>query len=752
MMKLRFFLLFVFVLMVISYGPIPAQADGIYAQDVILTGWDFAGGEIWQVAVTDEGLQLDDAAAYGSYTSPILTAPLPFNAIVPQWRANLPAHTQMTMRLRTANADGLWNDWYDIVPNEDWMRPEDTDTVGNMVVAPDTDGTHHFFQYTVSFSRLTAEVVPALSELRFTFIDSTAGPTSEELAAIARAEAQANPHNPENGYAKPPVVSRATWCTDPACNYTAGLEYEPVTHLIVHHTVSSNTSTNWAAVVRAIWHFHTFTRAWGDIGYNYLVDMNGVLYEGHNGGDDVIGTHASGANAGSMALSFIGTFTLPTQSPPGITPPPAMLDAAVELFSWKADQKEIDVYDSSQLPNMGWGLPHLMGHRDAYGTTACPGEQAHDLVPWIRDMVASRIGFTPPHTYIDELSGAFTKSNNTFTEGPNSCGYNVHAWYARSTTGTATHWGRWQMNVVQPGWYEVEVYAPYCNTGFADTHGAKYEVHHNNGVTNVVVDQGDNLGLWVSLGEFYLEPGDDNHVYLTNKTTTDSNLGLWYDAIRLRPQTVLPPTVTIQQPPAHAWLTNPLVNFGWEATNQVNIQSLTLEVATDAAFTNLVFAQPLNAQTTATAYIFTEDYRNLYWRVTAYPLSGGAVTSTTGHFGLDTAAPTSSVNAVYILAPTQPVTVTNYLIHWLGDDATSGIASYTVDYRPDGAATWTRWLTDTTSTANNFAPPEPGTVYWFRVQATDVAGNHEITHPDGDINTTQAILLDNRMMLPIIQR
>src|SRR5690606_9764315 len=119
--------------------------------------------------------------------------------------------------------------------------------------------------------------------------------------------------------------------------------------------------------------------------------------------------------------------------------------------------------DSSQLPNMDWGLPHLMGHRDAYGTTACPGEQAHDLVPWIRDMVADRIGFTPPHTYVDEQSSAFTKSNSTWLEGPSSCGYNVHAWYTRSTTGSVSHWGRWGVDVPIAGWYTVEVYAPYCN-------------------------------------------------------------------------------------------------------------------------------------------------------------------------------------------------------------------------------------------------------------------------------------------------
>src|SRR5690606_368029 len=142
----------------------------------------------------------------------------------------------------------------------------------------------------------------------------------------------------------------------------------------------------------------------------------------------------------------------------------------------------------------------------------------------IRDAVADRIGFVPAHTYIDEQSAAFTKSSSSWLDGPNSCGYNIHAWYTRSTTGTASHWGRWQLDVSEAGWYSIEVYAPYCSTGFGDTHGARYEVHHVSGVDNVTVDQGDNLGLWVSLGDYYFVPGSGNYVYLTNKTTTDSDL------------------------------------------------------------------------------------------------------------------------------------------------------------------------------------------------------------------------------------
>jgi len=171
-------------------------------------------------------------------------------------------------------------------------------------------------------------------------------------------------------------------------------------------------------------------------------------------------------------LSFIGTFTTPDYNPPGIAPPQAMKNAAVELFSWKADQKHIDVYDASRLPNLTWGLTHLMGHRDVYGTTECPGTQAHDIIPWLRDEISRKIGFVSPHIYVDELSSAFSKNSSEFWYvPPKNCGYNGHSYYTWSTTNPAnsSNWGEWRPNLPVSDHYQVEVYAPYCVTGRGET-------------------------------------------------------------------------------------------------------------------------------------------------------------------------------------------------------------------------------------------------------------------------------------------
>ena len=77
-----------------------------------------------------------------------------------------------------------------------------------------------------------------------------------------------------------------------------------------------------------------------------------------------------------MGVSLIGTFTASDYPGlPGIAPPTAMRNALVELLSWKADQRGINVYESDPtMPFVEGGRPNLMGHRDVYGTTECPGE------------------------------------------------------------------------------------------------------------------------------------------------------------------------------------------------------------------------------------------------------------------------------------------------------------------------------------------------------------------------------------------
>lgn len=724
-------------------------------QDLIISAGELAADI--EKGTTIIGDQLVPESVTGaSFTSEIIDAPIPFNAVVPHWTGD--NAEAISLQMRTSPDGENWDDWIGVHANHDWMEPGETEIVGEMVLVPDAGVTHRFVQVQVLFDEHATDeepaVPPSLSRLRLTFIDTSDGPTADELIDLQSEIEKGEPLLPEStdAYPKPFVVSRQAWCTHDDCNYTDGLEHHPVSHLIVHHTVSNNSSSDWAAVVRAIWNFHTYSRGWGDIGYNYLVDPNGVIYEGHNGGDDVVGTHASGANAGSMAVALLGTFTAYS---PGIRPPQAMLHAAVDILSWKADQRDINVFDAGRtLPNIDWGLPHLMGHRDVYGTTECPGDQAHLLIPWMREQIAGRIGLTDPFIYADEESAAFTRSSTgNWRVPPYLCGFNNHAWYTWSTTSEAssTNWGEWRPRVPATGRYRIDAYVPYCRTGRAETGSATYTIHHAGGTASRTVSHQANVGLWITLGEYTLNEGNGNVIRLTD-LTADSGLGVWFDAIRLlpvgsTPPPPPPPMPTNTDPAADVWRTNRSVSFAWQITNADSVEVTTLQVSTNPGFSDVLVNQSWFGAPTTHNHTFDRDYADLYWRVLLARPNTPLVSSAPTRFALDATPPQSAVVSPLYYLPE----IGRYAVQWNGSDALAGIDRFNIDFRPSGGA-WTRWLTNTQARSANFAPPSPGQTYEFRAQAIDRAGNVEPESNTAEAITTGAITLDKSAYPPVIVR
>jgi N-acetylmuramoyl-L-alanine amidase-like protein len=184
--------------------------------------------------------------------------------------------------------------------------------------------------------------------------------------------------NRSKSISKPPIVTRTDWgCPDGQITNHGTLSDTAVTHLIVHHTVNDNDAPDWSAVVLSIWNFHVFDRGFADIGYNYLIDPNGVIYEGRSGGDDVQGAHFSGVNAGTMGVGMLGTFT-------DVEPTQEALTSLKGLLAWKCDRCCLDPIGSSMHAASQLDLYTISGHRDGPGTTECPGERLYGLLPEIR--------------------------------------------------------------------------------------------------------------------------------------------------------------------------------------------------------------------------------------------------------------------------------------------------------------------------------------------------------------------------------
>lgn len=200
---------------------------------------------------------------------------------------------------------------------------------------------------------------------------------------------------------RPPINSRATWGADEQM-MTWPPEYSTTIKAgFVHHTVQANgyAAADVPAMIRSDYYYHAVTRGWGDIGYNFLVDRFGRLWQGRAGDPNqaAIGAHTGGFNNFTFGVGMLGTFST--------TPVPYGTRAAIDnLFAWKLSTYGRDPLGYTELTSTGGGTsmypagvtvikPVIMGHRDV-GATDCPGYYAYQIIPTIRAEVMKLVPVT----------------------------------------------------------------------------------------------------------------------------------------------------------------------------------------------------------------------------------------------------------------------------------------------------------------------------------------------------------------------
>lgn len=152
--------------------------------------------------------------------------------------------------------------------------------------------------------------------------------------------------------------------------------------IIVHHTAGTGNLDDPAAAMRGIYYYHTVSRGWGDIGYNFVIDTKGRIYEGRAGGDMVVGAHASLANTGSVGISVMGDYHTEMQVPT------AVQESLTKLVTYLTQKYDINPLGVESF--RGMSLPNIIGHRDV-GSTACPGDRLYAKLPAIRQAVAGNV-------------------------------------------------------------------------------------------------------------------------------------------------------------------------------------------------------------------------------------------------------------------------------------------------------------------------------------------------------------------------
>ena len=192
---------------------------------------------------------------------------------------------------------------------------------------------------------------------------------------------------------KPTSVPQSIW--------RAGLTPEPipdpvvtdVKHLIIHHSVSSNTATDQVAILRGIYLYHRATLGWNDIAYNYLIAPDGTLYEGRDPqgketeGDNIRGGHfCTGRQDGTMGVCLLGNFV-------DFEPTVPMLETLINILTWKVKKDGMDPFGTAPHP-LGTpiinNLPVIAGHQDGC-TTLCPGAKVYEKIAAMREKIAANV-------------------------------------------------------------------------------------------------------------------------------------------------------------------------------------------------------------------------------------------------------------------------------------------------------------------------------------------------------------------------
>ncbi|MGW1804734.1 N-acetylmuramoyl-L-alanine amidase [Streptomyces sp. NPDC002078] len=262
--------------------------------------------------------------------------------------------------------------------------------------------------------------------------DTTATPTGSASASVSPSDSTSaspspsvtTPSAPPSTVPEPPITSRADWGADESLSPDPSEYNADVKAVFVHHTDGANdySCADSASVVRGIYAYHTQVNGWNDIGYNFLVDKCGTVFEGRKGGVDlpVLGAHTYGWNRESTGIAVLGEYTSTSASD-------AALASIARVAAWKLGQYGADPAGTVQL-NAGASQQNYFGtsftagtaytfqrisaHRDGYNTQ-CPGNSLYAQLPTIRAWAAGPV----QGLKVTSVGGAGLSGSTYYTKG-----------------------------------------------------------------------------------------------------------------------------------------------------------------------------------------------------------------------------------------------------------------------------------------------------------------------------------------------
>ncbi len=324
-----------------------------------------------------------------------------FDLVGATWRAGTWDPGAATVEVRVHQGDG-WSEWTALAPQDGGADGGSADARRAARVRGTTQAAEP--TYVGSADGVEARVVGAGAgrepgDLHVVLVDGGTSPADADPAPAATlggsvAEAAAG---------RPTIYTRADWGADESLRRHAcpsGPDYGSTIKMgFIHHTDGGNgySRRQVPSIIRSIYAYHVKGNGWCDVGYNFLVDRFGRIWEGRYGGINrpVIGAHTGGFNTDTFGVSLIGTFTT--------TKPSAEMKAGLErLFAWRFARYYLDPNGRSTTVAGSFSgsryrtgrtvtFKSVSGHRDADYTT-CPGDDAYGEFPDIRAGVVADMG------------------------------------------------------------------------------------------------------------------------------------------------------------------------------------------------------------------------------------------------------------------------------------------------------------------------------------------------------------------------
>ncbi len=296
-------------------------------------------------APRDASVPLDTAARANATAARGVTLPFRAQTLGVSWRAG--ALADGALQLRTRTRPGAWSSWRD-VERADVGRVSEPSWVGG-----------------ADQVQLRGRALAQLRGVRIVAIDGGSDSSARIGRDVARSE---------------PIVGtiqlRGAWGA--AAPKSAPALADAVRGVVIHHTDNANgyACSQVPQMLRGIQRYHMVTQGWNDIGYNFVIDRCGGVWEGRDGGVDqsVIGAHTYGFNTRTSGIALLGDHSTAR--------PSARARLALRrLVAWRLDVAHVKPNSKMQLVAAASAkfkagstvrVRAVSGHRDLY-PTACPG-------------------------------------------------------------------------------------------------------------------------------------------------------------------------------------------------------------------------------------------------------------------------------------------------------------------------------------------------------------------------------------------